>query len=250
MKTEWDYTELAEAYLKRADYAPEAVEEILRCAELQPGDPVCDMGAGVAHLTIPLLQHGLHVTAVEPNDAMRDRGMSRTTMFPNVQWREGTGENSGLSSATFALVTFGSSFGVMDRSAALRETARVLRPRAWIACLYNHRDLADPLQSAIEATIKRYIPNYDYGSRRQDQTEAINSSGLFREVLRFERPVLHEQLVTDTLAAWRSHATLHRQAGSSFIQIIDAIGTLLRETGKSTITVPYVTRVWAAQLRT
>ena len=29
MKTEWDYTNLADAYLKRPDYAPEAIKKML-----------------------------------------------------------------------------------------------------------------------------------------------------------------------------------------------------------------------------
>ena len=37
MKTEWDYTELAEAYLKRPDYAPKAIERILSTASVNAG---------------------------------------------------------------------------------------------------------------------------------------------------------------------------------------------------------------------
>lgn len=34
MKTEWDYTELAEAYLKRPDYAVEAIDRMLEIANV------------------------------------------------------------------------------------------------------------------------------------------------------------------------------------------------------------------------
>ena len=54
MKTEWDYTQLADAYLKRPDYAPAALQELFRITGLEAGDKVCDIGAGVAHLTLPL----------------------------------------------------------------------------------------------------------------------------------------------------------------------------------------------------
>ena len=35
MKTNWDYTKLADAYLKRPDYAPSAINEMFNVAELQ-----------------------------------------------------------------------------------------------------------------------------------------------------------------------------------------------------------------------
>lgn len=71
MKTEWDYTKLAQAYLKRPDYAQEAIDKMFSMAEVKPGDNACDVGAGAAHLTMKLAEYGLKVCAIEPNDAMR-----------------------------------------------------------------------------------------------------------------------------------------------------------------------------------
>lgn len=61
MKTEWDYTNLADAYLKRPDYAQEAIDKMLFIANVHDGDAVCDVGAGVAHLTLMLEAKGLDV---------------------------------------------------------------------------------------------------------------------------------------------------------------------------------------------
>lgn len=35
MKTEWDYTDLEEAYLKRPDYAQKAIERMIEHAQLK-----------------------------------------------------------------------------------------------------------------------------------------------------------------------------------------------------------------------
>ena len=78
MKTNWDYTELAQAYLKRADYAHVAIDGMLQSTGIKAGDSACDIGAGAAHLTRQLLDRGLIVTAIEPNDAMRANGVART----------------------------------------------------------------------------------------------------------------------------------------------------------------------------
>lgn len=247
MKVEWDYTCLAQAYLKRPDYSRQAIDAILARAGMAAGERVCDIGAGVAHLTIPLLERGLVVDAVEPNEAMRSLGRDRTAVFPAVSWHEGTGEATGREGGRYALVTFGSSFNVCDRTLALRETARLLRPEGWFACLWNHRDLEEPTQAAVEALIRRMVPGYAYGIRREDQSEVIAASGLFGPVEIIEGRVFHTVPVTDWVEAWRSHASLARQAGAARDAVVAAIDAFLAEKGETSLTVPYVTRAWMAQ---
>jgi len=249
MKTEWDYTTLADAYLLRPDYSVQALEAMVRIMGLSAGDTVCDVGAGVAHLTLPLAERGLLVSAVEPNDAMRANGIARTAALDTVRWFEGTGEKTGMASGQFDAVCFGSSFNVCDRPAALRETSRILKAGGWFACLWNHRDLSDPIQAAIEATIARHVPGYSHGVRRSDQTEVIAGSGLFEPALRLSGRVVHEQSVAQCVEAWRSHATLERQAGSLFQDVVAAIESYLSTLGKDRISIPYDTNIWLARKR-
>lgn len=249
MKTEWDYSALAQAYLKRPDYAESAIDKILSVSGISKVDKICDVGAGVAHLTIPLAKRGFEVVAVEPNDQMRHYGIERTKQFPNVRFVEGTGEHTEQAENAFALVTFGSSFNVCDRQQALVETARILKSKAWFACLWNHRDLDDPIQRAIEEIIESMVPNYSRGVRREDQTEVINQSKLFGDVQQFSGNVKHVQTIDDCVEAWRSHATLERQAGSKFADVVLGIEAYVRGLGVGSIEIPYTTNVWMAQLR-
>lgn len=249
MKTEWDYTLLADAYLKRADYAWGPIRRVLETARLKTGSSICDVGAGTAHLTLPLAREGFRVTAVEPNDAMRKKGMQRTSAFPNVIWREGTAENTGEAASFFNLVIFGSSFNVTDRFLALKETARILKPGGWFSCLWNHRDLTDPLQAAIENRIKTILGNYDHGTRREDPTPVIQASGFFNEVRTAEGQVRHTQSIEDYMQAWHSHATLKRQAGNRFDDTLLGIKEILVSAGQDPIQVPYTTRVWFASAK-
>ena len=248
MKTEWDYTTLADAYLKRPDYADAAVDAMLSIARAAGGDKVCDVGAGVAHLTLMLAARGLDVSAVEPNDAMRANGVKRTERLGNVRWHEGTGEATGQASQAFDIVTFGSSFNVCDRHQALKETARILKPRGWFACMWNHRQLENPIQAQIEAIIKERVSGYGYGTRREDQTAVIDSSGLFGPVVHVDARVMHEQTIEECVEAWRSHATLERQAGAAFHQVVAVIEDYLRRLGTPSIQIPYSTNIWVAQL--
>lgn len=249
MKTEWDYTTLADAYLKRPDYADAAIDAMLSIAGAEQGDTFCDVGAGVAHLTLMLAARGLDVTAVEPNDAMRANGIKRTADLGNVKWHEGTGEVTGQAAQAFDMITFGSSFNVCDRQQALKETARILKPRGWFACMWNHRNLDDPIQARIEAIIKERVADYGYGTRREDQTAVIDASALFGPVVHLDARVIHEQSIEECLEAWRSHATLERQAGAKFHEVISAIDDYLQSLQTTSIQIPYSTNIWVAQLR-
>ena len=70
MKTAWDYSELAAAYINRPNYAEEAITIISNITGLKEGDRVCDIGAGVAHLTLMLASRDLFIKAIEPNDSI------------------------------------------------------------------------------------------------------------------------------------------------------------------------------------
>jgi len=249
VKTEWDYTMLADAYLQRPDYSDAAIDAMLSIAAIDRLDNFCDVGAGVAHLTLMLAARKISVVAVEPNDAMRTNGIKRTAKFSNVCWHEGTGEATGQASNSFGMVTFGSSFNVCDRQQALKESARILKARGWFACMWNHRQLADPIQAGIEAIIKERVPAYGYGSRREDQTTIIDSCGLFGPVVHLDSRVIHEQTLEDCVEAWRSHATLERQAGDAFHYVIAAIKNYLLNLGTPIIRIPYTTNIYIAQLR-
>ncbi len=249
MKTEWDYTDLAEAYLKRPDYAQSAIDTMLEKAGIKKGDTVCDVGAGAAHLTLKLAEYGLNVCAVEPNDAMRANGIKRTDQYKNVQWFEGVGEHTGMEDDKFDLVTFGSSFNVCDRQEALKETKRILKAEGWFACMWNHRDLSDPLQTEIENILKSEIFDYSYGTRREDQTDVINQSGLFGDVVYVEGTVVHEILAEDFIEGWKSHGTVQRQSKEKFQAVNEKIRELVEAKGEKYIKVPYTTRIWMAKLK-
>lgn len=246
MNTKWDYTDLAEVYKKRPGYSPAVIDEMLFKSGMKLGSYICDIGAGVAHLTIMLIRRGAQVTAIEPNDAMRTQGIKQTQGL-TVIWFEGTGEDTGRSSGTFDMVTFGSSFNVTDQAKTLSEASRILKPQGWIGMLWNHRDLNDPIQQQIEKIIKKYIPGYQYGTRRKDPTAVIEQSKLFKNITPISADIIHTQQIKDVTEAWKSHATLQRQSGDKFLKIIEEIELYLIGLGVGEIDIPYTTRAWIAQ---
>lgn len=250
MKTEWDYTNLASSYLSRPQYSTELVNAIFSISSSNPGTKSADIGAGIGHLTKHHLRIGLEVIAVEPNNEMRRLGIQETES--KCTWLEGTGENTTIAPKSVQLVTFGSSFNVCNRTSALNESYRILGDKGWFACLWNHRDLSDPIQARIESIIRGHIPEYKYGSRREDQSQVITKSGLFENPIFLQASVVHEQSINDCVIAWRSHATLQRQSGQKFEEIINDIETYLHgddcpTSNHNMIKIPYQTVCWVAQ---
>jgi ubiquinone/menaquinone biosynthesis C-methylase UbiE len=180
---------------------------------------------------------------------MRRHGIARTACFAKVRWMVGRMERTGLPPGQFSLATCGSSFGVADRGATLREVGRILEPEGWFACMWNYRDLRDPLQQDIEAHIKACIPDYQYGTRRDDQEAVITASGLFRRVRVVESGIVHRPTKSSWIEAWHSHATLQRQAGHRFANIVAGIAAIVEQASGDHVDVPYTTRVWIAQSR-
>jgi ubiquinone/menaquinone biosynthesis C-methylase UbiE len=244
----WDYTEHAAHYDRRADYSEAAIKKLIQITGCSPGKPVADIGAGTGKLTKELLKQGLTVMSVEPNKAMREIGV-KNTLGKSVTWSVGTGEKTGLPARSAHAAFFGSSFNVVDQVAALREVARILVPRAWFGCMWNHRDLEDKIQKDIESIIQSIIPSYSYGLRREDPTAVIDGSGLFAKSMSLEGKFSTKMTRSDIIVAWKSHATLRRQAENdrTFSDIIEKIEHYLAGKGDPVI-VPYATRIYYAQM--
>jgi SAM-dependent methyltransferase len=246
-RLDWDYTTLADAYVHRPDYSPVALDAALARAGTAKGAAVADMGAGAAHLAIELARRGFDVQAVEPNANMRAHGVARTKDM-RVKWHDAVMEDAPIAARSVALVTYGSSFGVADRDATLKEAARVLGDGGHVLCVFNHRDLDDPLQAEIEAYIRSEQPAFDHGPRRKDQGPAIDATGLFGAVERFEARIVHRVEPAKWVEAWASHATLARQTGARFPEIVAGIGRIVAKRGAAPFDVPYFTRAWLAPL--
>ena len=240
MKTEWDYTDRAHTYDMRADYSQKAVNELLQKTGCSPDKPVGDIGAGTGKLSKMLLNFGLTVRAVEPNDNMKKYGIENTKN-KSIFWSEGTGENTHLDDSSVYAVFFGSSFNVVKQQVALKEVSRILMPGGWFGCLWNHRDVEDPLQKEIENVINSFLPNYDYGLRRQNPTSVISDSRLFSDVMHIEERFNVSMKTTEIVDAWKSHDTLFRQSDGKFSDIIKAISNILTD---EEYLVPYFTRIW------
>jgi len=244
----WDYSKLAKSYLKRAPYSKNALDKLYGIIK-SDCKQICDIGAGTGFLSKELASRGFIVTSIEPNDEMRKYGIQDTQNVKNIIWKKAAAEETFEKENYFDAVTYGSSFNVVDKDAALREAHRIVKSKGWFSCMWNHRDLHDPLQEQIEDIIKKHIPEYSYGSRREDQSDVLKQSNLFSSVEFFSNTFIHKYRKEDVFEAWQSHGTLHRQAKEKFSLILDDIKTFLDGLNKEYIEIPYETKIWVAQFK-
>ena len=236
----WDYSDRAATYEHRADYASIAIERLLRHLRCPHAARAVDIGAGTGKLTRPLLAAGLNVLAVERNESMRNVAV-QIPLNRNAKWICGQAEQLPLKSNVFDLACFGSSFNVVDPTRALSEVSRVLAGDGLLALVWNHRDFNDPLQALVESLIRAHLPNFAHGSRRDDPVARVLERKQFVAIDSFRTAFEFVTTHAHYVAAWRSHATLARAAGSKLETIIEHIANLVPS---GELLVPFSAAVW------
>ena len=141
------FSKAAAAYERgRPGYPRAALDWLTRELDLRPGVTVVDLAAGTGKLTRALLPTGATVIAVEPVAEMR-------ALIEGAEALEGRADAMPFSREWADAVTVGQAFHWFATPEALAEIHRVLKPGGGLALIWNRRDLADPLQRAIEKLI-------------------------------------------------------------------------------------------------
>ncbi|WP_313811651.1 class I SAM-dependent methyltransferase [Glutamicibacter sp.] len=128
----------AESYDKIRPSYPQAALEFT----VQHG-PVAavDIGCGSGIFTEQLVTQGLEVTAVDPSQDMLDVLAQR---LPQIQRICASGEDTGLDSDGFDLVTYAQAWHWVDHPKASAEAARLLHDGGWLTLLWNQLDVTIP----------------------------------------------------------------------------------------------------------
>jgi SAM-dependent methyltransferase len=136
----------------RPDYSQAPLERAQQAFELGPDACVVDLAAGTGRLTHALAQRFARVIAIEPDDAMR-------SLIADGEVLAGSAESIPLPDGSVDAVFVGEAFHWFDAPAAVREIARVLRPRGGLALISNDWWEADPPLSepALELLREPYV---------------------------------------------------------------------------------------------
>ncbi len=249
-----DFTGLAQNYSRyRPAYAPLLVPALQGLLE-KPWSSVdvVDVGAGTGIWTRMLAEQSPRsIIAIEPNDDMRHFGEADSQSLP-IQWRNGSGEQTGLPDHCCDVVSMASSFHWVDFEAGTREFLRILRPGGLFCALWNPRLIeANPLLVEIENTLYEMAPFIQrVSSGRAEFTETLFEKLAghpgFSEVVYLEGRHVVRQSQEQYLGVWWSVNDVRAQAGerifSEFMRYVEG-----RIQGLPEIETTYLTRAWVAK---
>ncbi len=174
----------------RPRYPDAAIDAIL--AGVDPAALVVEAGAGTGQATRALAARCAHLVAIEPNPEMRALLCAN---LPGLDVRDATAEATGLPDACAGAIVMFQAFQWCDGGAALREFARIGRPGARIAVVWNLPDRGDPFTAAYEdlvdghgdAALMESLPR-GYGTAAQFLASPLLANA--REVVfRYEQPL-------------------------------------------------------------
>lgn len=219
-------------------------DELVRWCVPPEARDVLDLAAGTGKLTASLVALGLHVVAVEPDDAMRD---ALTDALPSVDARSGLAEHTWLPDACVDAVTVGQAWHWFEEPLAAAEVARVLRPGGTLAVLWNDRDesvgwvreLGDLLRSV--------------GGPPEARGTTPEPGPAFTPVERRDVRWSHALAAADVrrLAGSRSYAlVLPADERAALLDRVDRlVATHPGTRGRERLEMPYVTRAYRCRLR-
>lgn len=178
---------VAEYVRHRPGYPSELMSVLWEEAGFDSSWVVADVGSGTGLSTVPFLDHGNRVWAVEPNAEMRRAANELLEGRPGFRSVAGSAEATGLPPASVDLVAAGQAFHWFDHAAARREFLRILRPGRWAVVFWNTRRQDTAFQRGYENLLNTF--GTDYAAVRHDRLTDPTLESFFGGP--FSRRVLH-----------------------------------------------------------
>jgi SAM-dependent methyltransferase len=202
---------------------------------------VLDLGAGTGKLTRLLVEAGLDVVAVEPDEGMRAR---LAAAVPKAAVRAGSAEHIPLPDGSVDTVLVAQAWHWFDQAAAVPEIARVLAPGGTLALVWNVRDESQPWAAELGALMHR-------STRQQIDTAPLLPAPFGppeRLEIRWEHPTTPAGIID--MVASRSYVIALPEAERARLlaDVEQLLATHADLAGRERIAMPYVTRCTRVRL--
>ncbi|AFY53210.1 methylase involved in ubiquinone/menaquinone biosynthesis [Rivularia sp. PCC 7116] len=166
------FSEKAENYTKyRPIYPDTVIDKILQNLTSSNQLLAADIGAGTGIAARQLAKRGVNVIAIEPNSAMREAAEKHQ----NVEWKNGSAEETNLSDASVDLITCFQAFHWFNPEPTLSEFRRILKPKARLAIVFqdiNREDEFTQIYGEIISKAANNRPPTDFSSKIEPLRES------------------------------------------------------------------------------
>jgi len=229
----------------RPEYPATAVRFLGRRLSLGRGRTVVELGSGTGKFTRALAPLGAARVAIEPTRGMR-AVFARTV--PEVPVLDGTAENIPLPDGFADAVVAAQAFHWFRPRPAVREIARVLRPRGALGLVWNMRDESVPWVRRFTEIFYRYGWNVPRTRDDRWRTVFLDPASPFGPL--HEREFSHEQRGSPSLFAERalSVSVVAVLPPAERRRVAREVRAILREDpstrGRRVVVMPYRTRVY------
>jgi SAM-dependent methyltransferase len=169
------FSSRVENYVKyRPGYPDDVIEALRSECGLTADSIVADVGSGTGILTEIFLRNGNVVYGVEPNREMREAAERLLKDYPRFHSVAARAEETTLDDAGVDFITAGQAFHWFDREKTRVEFARILKPRGWVALIWNDRATTTTLfLIAFEKLLKDYSTDYEQVDHRRIDDDVI-----------------------------------------------------------------------------
>jgi SAM-dependent methyltransferase len=144
----------------RPGYPPELFALLVERCGLGSGSAVLEIGAGTGQATLPLLDLGARVTAIEPGAALMRELLARAA-GDRLVTLQATFEAARVPEAAFDIVASATAFHWVDPAVGARKAARALRDLGWLAVwsnVYGDPERPDPFHEALQPLLRSHAP--------------------------------------------------------------------------------------------
>jgi len=170
------FSSRVENYIKyRPGYPNEVIDTLRSECGLTVDSIIADIGSGTGILTEMFLRNGNAVYGIEPNREMREAGERLLKGYPRFHSVAAQAEQTRLPDQSVDFITAGQAFHWFDREKAREEFARILKPKGWIALIWNERvTTTTPFLVAYEQLLKEYSTDYEQVDHRRIDDDVIS----------------------------------------------------------------------------
>ncbi|PGD02353.1 class I SAM-dependent methyltransferase [Bacillus toyonensis] len=174
MRTTENFNDKADIYAKyRPDYPNAYIDYLFSANQLKEDRIVADIGSGTGIFSHQLLERGLKVIGVEPNDDMRKMAEQSLKLYARFQSIKATAENTTLKEHSVDLVTVAQAFHWLDKAAFKMECQRILKQKANVALVWNSRDLTSSIMKENAEICQKTCPTFKGFSDGIEETPEV-----------------------------------------------------------------------------